>query len=490
MLEKISFDKKIIFLLIIYFLVWAILPVALSSSYALDIPEGLYWGHEWQLGYYKHPPFSSWVLYSFYLAFGYIGPYILSQICIALSIFFVYRLAQQFMSQEKAVYAGLFILAIYYYTWPSLEFNHNVAQMPIWAALIYVFYLILKKNTWSLWITFAVLAGIGMLTKYTVAILIFSIVLFSLFKPYRQLWLSAKPWVATLLALVIFSPHVWWLYQHDWLIFNYIQSRAQETDHHYTPWNAFKYLLAQMTNFLPLIVILLANKSLVINKAHPLDKNDKNFIWFMGLCPGMVLFILSLLTGVNIKDMWASPMWSLVALIFFSRLPDSLFQQRKQGLFKGLVIWLVLITVLMASYLQFGGQIRNKPSRFDWPQQQISTHVEQQWHMLSRCPLDNISGDNWIAILAATKMPHMPSVMMSTSASYSPWMNLARLEEKGSFVVWEKGQKPLIPYWAELQQNKGLVMQQGEWVIAWDKVPNKAPLIVEWQAFVPKQCLR
>lgn len=487
MLEKMSFEKKFIFILIIYFVLWTILPVLLASSYAFDIPEGIYWGNEWQLGYYKHPPFSSWVLYSFYHVFGYIGPYVLSQICISLTLFFVYLLAKNFVSKEKAFYSGISVLSIYYYTWPSLEFNHNVAQMPIWAGLIYLFYLVLKNNKWQHWILFGVLTGIGMLTKYSVIFLIFSIVLFSLLTSYRLLWLSAKPWIAIVIALLIFSPHVIWLYQHDWLIFSYIQSRSNEAGQGYNPLVAFKYLAAQATNFLPLIIILLCNKSFFIQRLA-IPENDRKFLFFMGLFPGIVLFFISLASGIDIKDMWASPMWSLIALIFISMIPNHIFQNHKKGLAKGLVIWLSAITLLMACYLQFGGKIRHKASRMDWPQQEISLKTEQQWNKISHCEMDNITGDNWLAILAATKMEKLPSVMMSISDTYSPWMNLKRLEEKGTFALWEKGKKPVIPYLVELQKNKEMIIQQGEWVIYWDKVPNKEPLVVEWQMFVPKHC--
>ncbi|WP_081403330.1 glycosyltransferase family 39 protein [Acinetobacter equi] len=378
---------------------------------------------------------------------------------------------------------------MFYYTWPSLEFNHNVAQMPVWAALIYYFYLATKYNKWKDWIIFGVLSGIGMLTKYSVAFLIFTIVLFSFITSYRLMWLTVKPWVSIFIALIIFSPHVWWLYQHDWLTFTYIQARSNEVDNSYNPFVAFKYLLAQFTNFLPLIIILLCNKSLSIHKLN-INQNDKFFILFIGLFPGVMLFIISLLTGVNIKDMWASPMWSLVALIFIAMIPDQVFQQRKRGLLKGLMIWLGVITIVMASYVQFGGQLRNKPSRMDWPQQEISLNVQKQWDALSDCQMDNLTGDNWLAILAATKMQNLPSVMMSTSEAYSPWMSLARLEQKGTFVLWEKGKKPFIPYLTEIQSNKDMQIQQGEWTIYWDKVPHKEPLIIQWQMFVPKQCVK
>lgn len=489
MLKNMSFEKKIFWILVSYFIFWAIAPSLLSSSFPLDVPEGIYWGKEFQLGYYKHPPFSSWVLYSFYTIFGSFGPYLLSQICIALTALFVFLLGKNIVSEEKAVYSGIFVLAVFYYTWPSLEFNHNIAQMPIWAGLIYLFYLALNKNTWTTWLLFGVVTGVGMLTKYSVAILVFSIVLFSLLTPYRRLWLTAKPWISVALALIIFSPHVWWLYQHDWLPFTYIQSRSHEEGESANHLAAFKYLASQIVNFLPLLIILLCNKSLVL-KIKNIPKDNLSFLFFMGLFPGLFLFLLGLITGTNIRDMWASPMWSLVGLILISMIPDQVFQKHKSGLLKGLTIWLIIITSLMACYVQFGGEIRKKPSRMDWPQQELSLKTEQEWKQISRCQLDNIGGDNWLAILAATDMNKMPSVMMNTSAAYSPWMNLSRLEQKGSFMLWEPDKKPILPYIADLEKNSQLVVYRGEWQIAWSKVPNKKPLVVEWQAFVPKTCVQ
>ena len=60
-----SFSVKAPLWLFLYFIIWAFAPFILTSSYPLDVPEGIYWGREWQWGYYKHPPLSSWILYSF-----------------------------------------------------------------------------------------------------------------------------------------------------------------------------------------------------------------------------------------------------------------------------------------------------------------------------------------------------------------------------------------------------------------------------------------
>lgn len=92
--------RSFFILLGVYFILWSILPAFLASSVPFDVSEGINWGSEWQWGYYKHPPLSSWILYSFYQIFGHIGPYLLSQLCVILTIFLVYKLGKKIWSQS------------------------------------------------------------------------------------------------------------------------------------------------------------------------------------------------------------------------------------------------------------------------------------------------------------------------------------------------------------------------------------------------------
>ena len=75
----------------IYVLAWSFLPPLLSASLPLDVVESLAWGREWEWGYYKHPPLAPWVLHLFYVAFGKAGPFLLSQLCIATTLWMVWR---------------------------------------------------------------------------------------------------------------------------------------------------------------------------------------------------------------------------------------------------------------------------------------------------------------------------------------------------------------------------------------------------------------
>ena len=115
----------------VYALAWTLLPAWLGNSFALDVVESLSWGKEWEWGYYKHPPLAPWVLNAFYLALGKFGPYLLSQLCIGLTLWAVWCTGRRLMDPLRALLGTVLTLGVAYYNFPAVEFNHNIAQMPV-----------------------------------------------------------------------------------------------------------------------------------------------------------------------------------------------------------------------------------------------------------------------------------------------------------------------------------------------------------------------
>lgn len=488
-----SFFVRLPVWLVLYFIVWTVAPFVLSASYPLDVPEGIYWGREWQWGYYKHPPLSSWILYSFYYVFGHIGPYILSQCTIALSLWLAYLLGCQLMSRERAVIGSLLVLAIFYYTWPSLEFNHNIAQMPVWLGLVYVFYLATKYNQWRYWIIFGLLAGAGLLVKYTVAVLLVTILLYSLVTSYRRMWLTPKPWLSFLLALAVFSPNLYWLIKHNWISITYASARSAEDAHRNGHLAALGYLITQIINHLPIFIILLCTRTRLQFKQHNnlVNQNEWFFLLWMGLFPTVMLVLTGLIFGIGLRDMWGMPMWGLSGLIIVSMIPEQVLTIGKYAsLIKAISIWAVSITLLMLIYVSFGARIRHKPSRMDWPQVALSKQADEQWQLLSNCKMNSITGSDWPVLLIASYSRFAPSVMISGKADYSPWMNQRRLHRYGTLAVWQEGEQPKISWIKPLAEDKNLTLRQGVWIIPWNKMPNHLPLKIVWQAYIPNNCLK
>lgn len=493
-----------------YFIVWSIAPAFLASSVPLDVSEGINWGQQWQWGYYKHPPLSSWILYSFYKVFGHIGPYLLSQIYVLLTIFIIYKLGRQLWSKQIALLGSLLTLAVVYYSYTSLEFNHNVAQFPIWAGLYLTFYQAISRNRIIDWLLLGIVGGLGMLTKYSVIFLLLPMALYLVLPKQWYLLKQPQPWIALFTMLAIFAPHLYWLMTNDWLPLNYASGRSQDigesTSNIKRHFSWLSFIGAQLVAHIPLIIILLFNRKRLIG-VKPYKQSlpvGASLLWYLWLAPIGLLVVLSLVFGVGLRDMWGMPMWSLSGLLAASFIAPSAQAITIQKIKKALVIWLVLVTALSMIYVGLGDKIRNKPSRMQWPEQALALKANQTWQSLSSCPLDSVSGDRWLGALVAMNMPKgnsFPSQMISGPASHSPWMNTARLQNNGTLVLWQAGsdennELPLLATLAvtaeqDFNHNSAntLVKQQGQWQLDWRSARIDEPLIVNWVAYVPSRCL-
>ncbi len=489
--------------LLAYFIIWSVAPIFLASSVPFDVGEGINWGHEWQWGYYKHPPLSSWVLYSFYKIFGHIGPYLLSQLCVVITLALVYKLGKQIWSASTALLGSMLTLAVVYYTYPSLEFNHNVAQFPIWAGLYLAFYQALTRNRVKDWLLLGVLGGLGMVTKYSVIFLLIPMSVYLLLPKQWPLLKQPQPWIAALTMLALFAPHFYWLMLNDWLPLTYANGRshdvgetANDIARHFS-WLSF--ITAQFLVHIPLLLMLVFNRKRLFGvreyKQHL--PAGASLLWYLWLAPIVLLIILSLIFGIGLRDMWGMPMWALSGLLAASFILPSRQALMTTKLRKALVFWLTLVTLLMIVYISFGDKIRHKPSRMQWPEQALALQAQDTWQSVSNCALDSVSGDRWLGSLVAMNNG-FPSQMISGLASHSPWMNAARLQQYGTLVIWEEGKDVVLPLLNEVLQKQGiatpldstLIKKEGQWQLAWREDSIAQPLMVNWVAYVPKHCIK
>lgn len=506
-----------------YFLIWAIAPALLSSSVPLDVSEGINWGSEFQWGYYKHPPFSSWILFSFYDVFGHFGPYLLSQLYVILTLWLVYCLGKKVMSADRALLGTALTMGVVYYTYPSLEFNHNVAQFPIWAGLSLLFYQSVTHNRYRDWLLFGLVGGLGMLTKYSVIFLLLPMAVYLVLPKQWPLLKTPKPWIAAILMLAVFAPHFYWLSQNEWLPLTYANGRSHDGNEGSSlgaHFSGFGFTLAQFIAHVPLLVMLLILRKSVsikqalsaplntvslsgtapnapntttapntLNNQQTLTQQPLKLLAYLWLTPLLLLIVLSLVLGLGLRDMWGMPMWSLSGLLFAAIIRPSALSSVLPKLRKYLVIWLGLVTVLMLTYLAFGHSIRDKPSRMDWPEQALASQAQETWQSLSSCSLDSVSGDRWLgALVAMNSAPSKwPSQMISGTTSLSPWMTPQRLAEQGTLVMQLPEEEMVLPL-IDTANKANFVHHQGQWSLPWPRQPNAEPLLIDWEAYVPKSC--
>lgn len=184
----------------VQFVALTLLPTLGSLSPPLDVVEGWIWAPHWLLGTYKHPPMPAWTMQALHwvVPSPIAGPYILSQLAIALTYLFVFLTGCLVLDRRRASVGVLLLAGSFYFTIPTIEYNHNVLQMPFWAAIIFTTARLRSRPTaWSLWLLLGALAGLGLYVKYALAILLVVVVLYSLFdKTLRAQYLNLRPYAA------------------------------------------------------------------------------------------------------------------------------------------------------------------------------------------------------------------------------------------------------------------------------------------------------
>jgi len=498
--------RPIAWVAVVYVLAWSLLPPLLSASLPLDVVESLSWGREWQWGYYKHPPLAPWVLELFFRAFGWVGPFLLSQLCIVGSLWLVWRMGCRLMSPDRALIGALMTLGVAYYTRPALEFNHNIAQVPIWAALGWCLLAALQDGRLRQWALLGAIAGLGLLTKYSVGALLAVMALYLVLTPARRVLLTPGPWLALAVMLLLFAPHLHWLRQSEWLPMAYAQSRAV-TESASPRLAALAFLATQAVNHVPLIVIVLvalftsrrqrrAAQAAQVDAAAGWRLHCRMPGYLLAVSLGACLLVTTagLVTGLRLRDMWGVPMWVFSGLLVAAWLPAGGLAALQPRLLRGLAVWLVLISLLSGAFLAYGAAWRKRPARTDWPQAALAQQVQSTWQAQAlpgpQCALDSVAGDYWLVGLVAAQLPGRPSVFINGDERFSPWITPQRLQAHGTLWLGLEGDLalPQQPMLAQLQAVPGMRVQQGQWQIDWPERRLGSPLVIHWRTYVPADC--
>jgi hypothetical protein len=89
-------------------------------------------------------------------------------------------------------------------------FSMNCFDQVFWALAGYIVIRILKQDDAKLWLLFGVVAGVGLMNKYSMGFFGLGIVLGLLLTPARRQFLSKWLWLGGAIAFAIFLPHIVW----------------------------------------------------------------------------------------------------------------------------------------------------------------------------------------------------------------------------------------------------------------------------------------
>ena len=475
----------------------SVVPWATHLSLPLDVVrEGLAWGREWQWGYHKHPPLPSWIVELSFRMLGDYGPFLAAQLAVCATYLFVFLLGRAMLGPLRAAVGTLLLVGVFYFLWPTPEFNHNLAQMPVWAAVLYCFHRALMTGALGWWAALGLCAGVGLLTKYAAIVLLLLVVAYPLLaRETRSIYRSAGPYVAVALASLVVVPHLAWLVAHDFLPFAYAEARGGVApDLWWRIGNPANFLLAQAIDHLPMVVLLAVGGLIPLSRARAAVPGapavaaapapaDRRFLLVFGLGPAALAVALSLAAGIGIRQMWGAPMWNLSGLLAVMWLARSWPRLRLGRLAAATFALVALVAAAYGGRVLYGDRIEGRPGRATWPDREMAARLEALWRERTGCPLGIVAGETWLAGLIAMRARSRPSVFLHGDARIAPWITPGRLAAEGALAVWraEEGRGPP----RSLARLPGFSLG-GIDLFAWPRLPEAPPLAVGWGIVPPR----
>jgi hypothetical protein len=180
-------------------------------------------------------------------------------------------------------------------------FSMNAFDILFWALAAYILVRIVREERPRLWLAFGVVAGLGLLNKYSMGFFLFGLAIGLLLTRQRRQLRSRWPYLGGLLAFSIFLPHLLWEIANGFPSLEFIRNAASLKNAPLTPINFFlgQLMDAGIGNILSLLLgfVFLA----AVKKGAPF----RLFAWTYA-----VIFAVMLMQ--NGKPYYLSPFFSLL----------------------------------------------------------------------------------------------------------------------------------------------------------------------------------
>lgn len=223
-------QAKIYALIVLLFLIRLI---SMSYHQAL-VEEAYYWNYAMHLdwSYLDHPPMVAIMIH---LSRVILGDHewairLPAVLCWLGTAFYAYRFSE-IIQKNTGVYALLFISILPYFFLQSMFMTPDLPLMFAWSATLYYLYRAIVLNEKKVFYLASMSLGLGLLSKYTIFLLVpASFIFISVVPEYRIWWKRKELYLGALIVLILFSPVLYWNATHEWASFVFQSSqRIQET---------------------------------------------------------------------------------------------------------------------------------------------------------------------------------------------------------------------------------------------------------------------
>jgi dolichol-phosphate mannosyltransferase len=270
--------------------------------------EAYYWAYAQNLdfSYLDHPPMVAWLIRLGTALMGNteLAVRLSSSLCSLITVTYLFGFAYNLYGKTAAYVSAMLLAVLPVYFSVGFVMTPDAPLYAAWAATLFYFERAFLGGRSKSWIGVGVGLGLGMLSKYTIALLGPAAIVFTFFDSTSRRWyLRPGPYVAGLLAALIFSPVLYWNMHHDWASFVFQGPNRWSGEHEFALHLLLGTALAQLTPFG--LVGLLAALGIRLNPGT--SDRRRRFATIFTLTPLFVFVLHSLQNSPKLN--WTGPVW-------------------------------------------------------------------------------------------------------------------------------------------------------------------------------------
>ncbi|MCW8820721.1 MAG: glycosyltransferase family 39 protein [Sulfurovum sp.] len=372
--------NNFLFILFIYFCIHLLIRVFISPNVGLDEAEQILLTQSFAWGYNSQPPLYTWIQYVYFEFFG-TNIFALSffkNTLLFLTHVFVYKSAKLATNNSTlALIATASLILLPQISWESQRaLTHSVLLTSISSMIIYVIFKIkytVDKIHIGYYFLLGLLISVGMLTKYSFSIFIFSVFIASLLdKKLRSFILKKELAITLTIIIVLLSPHFLWFIENIKIVTSSTIGKLNPNSENFSFLigiiDLFKAILAFLAPLL-IFAILIFRKSL--------DKPGNKFLFHFFITVIITLILFTIVTGsTNFKDRWMQPYFFLMVIYIASKINIENLKKLNIILYFRIVYFFMFVIIAVLIGRVYFPDITKRHSRLNYPFYTLSQQIK------------------------------------------------------------------------------------------------------------------
>lgn len=219
-----------------------------------------------------------------------------------------------------------------------------------WVGTIWAVWKVSQTGDGRWWFAAGLFIGLSWLGKYTGMLLLPVVLLYLLFSPAQRRWLvKPQPWLALLLAGLVFTPVLIWNAQHEWVSLAFQSTRRAGGMRGFAPRYLLVLLATQFLLMTPyLFVVAMGALGRGLRGWFAAGMDDRTRLLLLSGAVPIVLFATVSLSSL-VKANWLAPAWFALVILGVHQLlaRENGLRRLKRGLWSSALLLLAACAVLV-----------------------------------------------------------------------------------------------------------------------------------------------